>query len=128
MHSYCPDIFIGQTAAVTEYAGVRFSGALQRDNFFGTQFHPEKSGSGSGQQGFIWWIWRGAKESCPKNLEVFRNITRETGLKVEFGGGVKSEESLKAVLDAGSEYVICGVWLSQSLGYSKNGLRNMAAE
>lgn len=45
VHSYCPDIFIGQTAAVTEYAGVRFSGALQRDNFFGTQFHPEKSGA-----------------------------------------------------------------------------------
>ena len=45
VHSYCPDIFIDQTAAVTEYAGVRFSGALQRDNFFGTQFHPEKSGS-----------------------------------------------------------------------------------
>lgn len=45
VHSYCPDIFIGQTAAVTEYAGVRFSGALQRDNFFGTQFHPEKSGT-----------------------------------------------------------------------------------
>ncbi len=45
VHSYCPDIFIEQTAAVTEYAGVRFSGALQRGNFFGTQFHPEKSGS-----------------------------------------------------------------------------------
>ncbi len=50
----------------------------------------------------------GAKESCPKNLDVLRDITRETGLKVEFGGGVKSEESLKAVLDAGAEYVICG--------------------
>ncbi len=45
VHSYCPEIFIGQTAAVTEYAGVRFSSALQRDNFFGTQFHPEKSGA-----------------------------------------------------------------------------------
>ena len=50
----------------------------------------------------------GAKESCPKNLDVLRNITRETGLKVEFGGGVKSEESLKSVLDAGAEYIICG--------------------
>ena len=45
VHSYCPDIFADQTVAVTEYAGVRFSCALQRDNFFGTQFHPEKSGS-----------------------------------------------------------------------------------
>lgn len=50
----------------------------------------------------------GAKAACPKNLDVLRNITNATGLKVEFGGGVKSEESLKAVLDAGAEYVICG--------------------
>ena len=44
VHSYSAGISMEQTAAVTEYAGVRFSGALQRDNFFGTQFHPEKSG------------------------------------------------------------------------------------
>lgn len=44
VHSYCPDIFADQTVAMTEYAGTGFSGALQRDNFFGTQFHPEKSG------------------------------------------------------------------------------------
>lgn len=54
----------------------------------------------------------GAKAACPKNLDVLRNIIRNitnaTCLKVEFGGGVKSEESLKAVLDAGAEYVICG--------------------
>ncbi len=50
----------------------------------------------------------GAKDFCPKNLDVLKSITRETGLEVEFGGGVKSEESLKAVLEAGAEYVICG--------------------
>jgi len=32
------------TTAVTDYI-VPFSAALQRDNFFATQFHPEKSGS-----------------------------------------------------------------------------------
>ena len=32
------------TTAVTEYI-IPFSAALQRDNFFATQFHPEKSGS-----------------------------------------------------------------------------------
>lgn len=50
----------------------------------------------------------GAKASCPKNLEVLRDIVRGTSLKVEFGGGVKSEESLNAVLDVGADYVICG--------------------
>ena len=32
------------TSAVTEYI-VPFSAALHKDNFYATQFHPEKSGS-----------------------------------------------------------------------------------
>ena len=43
VHSYyvplCPD-----TAAVTDYI-LPFSAAMHRDNFYATQFHPEKSGS-----------------------------------------------------------------------------------
>lgn len=65
----------------------------------------------------------GAKASCPQNLEVLRNITRETGLKVEFGGGVKSAESLNAVLDAGAEYVICGSVAFTDPGIFKGWLR-----
>ena len=42
VHSYYPEP-CDCTIARTEY-GIPFSGALQRDNFFGTQFHPEKSG------------------------------------------------------------------------------------
>ena len=45
VHSYYPELCPGCTVAETEYAGTRFSAALQKDNFFGTQFHPEKSGS-----------------------------------------------------------------------------------
>ncbi len=44
VHSYYPEYSQTQTIASTEYAGVRFSAALCRDNFYGTQFHPEKSG------------------------------------------------------------------------------------
>lgn len=42
VHSYAADP-CPATIASTDY-GCRFSAALQRDNFFGTQFHPEKSG------------------------------------------------------------------------------------
>lgn len=41
VHSYYAAL-CAETAAVTEY-GVRFSSALQKGNFYGVQFHPEKS-------------------------------------------------------------------------------------
>lgn len=43
VHSFAPEL-CPDTIAVTDYAGL-WSGALQKDNFFGTQFHPEKSGA-----------------------------------------------------------------------------------
>ena len=43
VHSFAPTL-CESTVAVTDY-GVPFSAALQRNNFFGTQFHPEKSGA-----------------------------------------------------------------------------------
>ncbi|GHS96036.1 imidazole glycerol phosphate synthase subunit HisH [Bacteroidia bacterium] len=42
VHSFAPAI-CEQTTAITGY-GVPFSAILQNGNFFGTQFHPEKSG------------------------------------------------------------------------------------
>lgn len=41
VHSYAPTLG-ADTAAVTTY-GTSFSAALARNNFYGTQFHPEKS-------------------------------------------------------------------------------------
>lgn len=66
----------------------------------------------------------GAKASFPKNLDVLRSITRETGLKVEFGGGVKSKEALDDVLAAGAEYVICGSVAFTDPGIFKEWLKS----
>lgn len=41
VHSYYSDI-TNDTSAITDY-GISFSSALQKDNFYGVQFHPEKS-------------------------------------------------------------------------------------
>jgi glutamine amidotransferase len=41
VHSYYAEL-CRETAAVTEYT-TKFSSALQKDNFYGVQFHPEKS-------------------------------------------------------------------------------------
>lgn len=47
VHSYAPEIN-ADTIATTTY-GVPFSAAIHKDNFYGTQFHPEKS-AGIGAQ------------------------------------------------------------------------------
>ncbi len=43
VHSYYVDV-CDESISETEY-GVRYSSAVEKDNFYGTQFHPEKSGS-----------------------------------------------------------------------------------
>ncbi|WP_304708645.1 imidazole glycerol phosphate synthase subunit HisH [uncultured Rikenella sp.] len=47
VHSYAAEIN-ECTAAATDYGGW-FSGSLYKDNFYGCQFHPEKSGAVGGQ-------------------------------------------------------------------------------
>ena len=50
----------------------------------------------------------GAKSQHVVNLSVLRNITKETQLKVDFGGGIKSDEDIKAVFDNGAQWATIG--------------------
>ncbi|MBQ8588679.1 MAG: 1-(5-phosphoribosyl)-5-[Clostridia bacterium] len=50
----------------------------------------------------------GAKSGDTPNADLIAEITRTTGLKVEIGGGIRSEEVIKRYIDAGVMRVILG--------------------
>jgi len=50
----------------------------------------------------------GAKNQCPMNLSTVRRIVEMTHMKVDFGGGIKSMDSLDAAFDAGVSMVTIG--------------------
>ncbi|OEK05111.1 1-(5-phosphoribosyl)-5-[(5-phosphoribosylamino)methylideneamino]imidazole-4-carboxamide isomerase [Roseivirga misakiensis] len=50
----------------------------------------------------------GAKASQPVNLQTLQEITSQTTLNVDFGGGVKSDESIQKVFAAGAQHVTAG--------------------
>lgn len=50
----------------------------------------------------------GAKASAPANLKVLERVAARTGLDIQWGGGIKSADSLRAVLESGANRAICG--------------------
>ena len=50
----------------------------------------------------------GARAGIPQNLRSLEQIASATSLDVEWGGGVRSKESIASVLNAGAAGVICG--------------------
>ncbi|WP_297504510.1 1-(5-phosphoribosyl)-5-((5-phosphoribosylamino)methylideneamino)imidazole-4-carboxamide isomerase [Thermococcus sp.] len=50
----------------------------------------------------------GAFEGFPQNLDVVKRIIEETGLRVQFGGGLRSYEAVARAYEAGVENVIVG--------------------
>lgn len=50
----------------------------------------------------------GAKKGSIQNLDILINISRETDLKIDFGGGVRSLHDVKRVLEAGAAFCTVG--------------------
>lgn len=50
----------------------------------------------------------GAKDGTTPNIDVVEKIIKETGLKVEIGGGIRSKETLERYLSIGVSRVILG--------------------
>jgi phosphoribosylformimino-5-aminoimidazole carboxamide ribotide isomerase len=50
----------------------------------------------------------GAKSSHVVNIDILEQITNQTSLVVDFGGGVKSHDDLRRALDAGAQMITIG--------------------
>src|SRR5687768_18039619 len=50
----------------------------------------------------------GAREGSPQNLEHLKRITEELRIPVQYGGGLRSIESVREALQAGATRVVLG--------------------
>lgn len=50
----------------------------------------------------------GAFEGVPKNLAVVERIVKQINIPIEFGGGLRTTQSIKTLLDLGADRVIVG--------------------
>lgn len=50
----------------------------------------------------------GAKSSHVVNLNILKEVTSHTKLKVDFGGGIKNDDDIKAVFDNGASFATIG--------------------
>ncbi|HNZ26027.1 MAG TPA: 1-(5-phosphoribosyl)-5-[(5-phosphoribosylamino)methylideneamino]imidazole-4-carboxamide isomerase [Spirochaetota bacterium] len=53
----------------------------------------------------------GAKTGSPINRNIVKAIKKETGLSIEFGGGIRTEEDIKSLLYEGIDKIILGTVL-----------------
>ncbi len=53
----------------------------------------------------------GVQEGAPKNLRLLERLATQTRLRIDYGGGVRSEAHIRAALNAGAKQVNLGTWL-----------------
>lgn len=61
----------------------------------------------------------GAKSGDTPNYEIIKSIAQSTSLKIEIGGGIRSEEVIKRYLDAGVMRVILGTVAIENPDFTK---------
>ena len=50
----------------------------------------------------------GAKAGKVVNLDILRSIAENTALIIDFGGGIKSDEDIESIFDAGADMITAG--------------------
>ena len=67
----------------------------------------------------------GAKSSRIINYKILEEIASKTNLKIDFGGGLKSDADLKIAFDSGASQITGGSIAIKDSVYLKNGLQSM---
>ncbi|STW28586.1 Imidazole glycerol phosphate synthase amidotransferase subunit [Klebsiella michiganensis] len=158
VHSYAMPVNVN-TIAQCSY-GEAFTAAVQKDNFFGVQFHPERSGSAGAQllkklpgdvmiipaldliDGTVVRLHQGdygqqrdygndplprlqsyaaqgaevlhlvdltgAKDPAKRQIPLLKTLVAGVNVPVQVGGGVRTEEDVAALLEAGVARVVVG--------------------
>lgn len=65
----------------------------------------------------------GAKHGAPQNFEAARQIVQASGLFAEFGGGVRTEETVHQCFEAGIRRVILGTAALKDAAFTKKMLQ-----
>ncbi|NCC46182.1 MAG: 1-(5-phosphoribosyl)-5-[(5-phosphoribosylamino)methylideneamino]imidazole-4-carboxamide isomerase, partial [Bacteroidia bacterium] len=50
----------------------------------------------------------GAKSNAPRNLQIVKDVSQNTRLEIQFGGGIKSLESAGSAFEYGADSIILG--------------------
>lgn len=64
----------------------------------------------------------GARSGVPENIALIEQIIRETGLKIEVGGGIRSLETIERLAKAGVSRVVLGTTLVTDQEFAKQAL------
>jgi phosphoribosylformimino-5-aminoimidazole carboxamide ribotide isomerase len=70
----------------------------------------------------------GAKAGKVVNLSVLENLVNETNLEIDFGGGIKTDNDLKSVLNAGAKWLTIGSLAVKDSEKMKSWIQTYGAE
>ena len=70
----------------------------------------------------------GAKAGKVVNLSVLENLVNKTKLEIDFGGGIKTDEDLKSVLNAGAKWLTVGSLAVKNPEKMKSWIQTYGAE
>ncbi len=65
----------------------------------------------------------GARDGVPGNIAVIERIARETGARLEVGGGVRTLETMGRLTEAGVERIVIGTKLVTDPDFVRNAVR-----